>query len=362
METQKRQHLQDIYATDQTLRDDFTPQVSSEILEERKREIRRHQFTSFLMGSVILILALALVYVVVKEYVDILNESVAPTPITQEDIPRYSLPTESQWVLDIDNARTFADPNAGWDGTGERPLNAFWIKKASFNVILGEQAYQFKEFGEAAEYFENALKIIPNLQGVKIPLGMAYFQLKDFEKAITLLKDAPETDLTHDILNNLGAACIEAKAYDDAEDYLKRSIEKNPAYAEALKNMGSLYVKMEREADAISAYEKYMDQRPADTDTRYNFALYLTKVGNWEQAAEQLRMLTEEISNVPNLYRLLAQVEVKLGNDKAAIEAFQRASQLTDPGLALGWMNEKEFDRLRQDEDFQALMKHIENR
>lgn len=362
METQKRQHLQDIYATDQSLKDDFTPQVSSQILEERKREIRRHQLTSFLMGSVILVLALTLVYVVVKEYVDILNESAAPTPITQEYIPRYSLPTEAQWVLDVNDSRSFSDPNAGWDGKGERPLNAFWIKKASFNVILGEQAYEFKEFGEAAEYFENALKIIPDLEGVKVPLGMAYFKLKEFDKAVTLLKDAPEVDLTHDILNNLGAACIQAKAYEDAENYLLRSLEKNPAYAEALKNMGSLYIKMERETDAISAYEKYMDQRPTDTDTRYNFALYLTKVGNWELAAEQLRILTEEISNVPNLYRLLAQVEVKLGNDKAAIEAFQRASQLTDPSLALGWMNEKDFDRLRQDEDFQALMKHIENR
>lgn len=360
MEPQKRQHLQDIYASDQTVRDDFTPQVSSEMIDERKREMRRHQFSSFMMGAVILVLALALVYVVVKEYVDILSESAAPTAITQEYIPRYSLPTEAQWVLDVDNARAFADPR--WNGEGDRPFNSYWIKKASFNIILGEQAYQFKEFGEAAEYFESALEILPDLEGVKVPLGMAYFQLEQFDKAIALLKDAPEADLTFDILNNLGAACIQAKAYEDAEDYLKRSLEKNPNYAEALKNQANLYVELKQEADAIKAYETYMDQKPSDTDTRYNFALYLTKIGNWELAGDQLRILTEEITNVPTLYRLLAQVEVKLGNDKAAIDALHRATQLTDPNLALGWMNEKDFDRLRENKDFQAQIKSIEKR
>jgi Na+-driven multidrug efflux pump len=88
MNTGKRQHLQDIYSTDRTADDDFTPQVSSEMLEERKREIRRHQFTSFLLGLAVMCILVALVYLVVREYIDILKQSAAPAPITQEYIPR----------------------------------------------------------------------------------------------------------------------------------------------------------------------------------------------------------------------------------------------------------------------------------
>jgi len=358
MDTDKRQHLQDIYSTDQSAKDDYTPQVSSEIVEERKREIRRHQFIGFLLGSTILILAVALVYVVVREYMTILNESSAPAPITQEYIPRYSLPAESQWALDF--SRTYADPV--WVGEGERPFNSTWVKKAAFNLILAEQAYGVGEFDEAAEYYENALEILPDLEGVKVPLGMSYFKLNQFDKALDLLENATAADLTFDILNNLGAACIEAKAYAKGEEYLKRTLELKPAYAEALKNLAILYQKQNKEEEACRTFEQYLDLRPLDTDTRHNFALYLTKVGNWELAAEQLRKLTDEITDEANLYRLLAQVEVKLGNDKAAIAAFQRASQLTDPKLALGWMSEEEFDRLRQDEDFQALMRYVEKR
>ena len=358
MEPGKRQHLQDIYASGQKTKDDYTPQVSSEVVDERKREIRRHQFTSFILGMTVLLLAVSLVYVVVREYIDVLKQSETPTPITQEYIPRYSLKAESQWVLDF--SRSYGDPK--WDGEGERPFNTAWVKKASFNIILAEQAAGIKEFKEAAEYYENALEILPELEGIKIPLGMVYFQLNNFEKALTLLEGASDADLTFDVLNNLGAACIEAKAYEQGEGYLKRSLELKPAYAEALRNTAMLYRKMDREQEASDAYEQYLDQRPLDTDTRYNFALYLTKIGSWELAAEQLRTLTEEVTDVANLYIVLARVETRLGNYEAATDATRRAMQLSDPKLALAWMNDSDFDRLREHEDFQALIKSAEKR
>ncbi|MEI6892464.1 MAG: hypothetical protein V5783_09860 [Pontiella sp.] len=358
MDTGKRQHLQDIYSTDQSSRDDFTPQITNEIIKERKRDMRRHQVIGFVMGSIILLLAVGLAYVVAREYFIIQDESVAPIPITQEYIPRYSLETESQWVLDF--TRDFADPK--WNEEGDRPLNSLWLKKAAYNIILAEQAAQISNFEEMAEYYENALEILPNIEGVRVSLSMAYFKLKKFDEALELMEDAPDSDLSFDILNNLGAACIDAKAYGKGEAYLLRSLELKPAYTGALKNLAILYQKTSEKDKSINAYEQYLDQRPEDTDTRHSFALYLTKVGNWELAGEQLRLLTDKISNEATLYSLLARVEMKLENNKAAILAFQRASQLSDPDRALDWMNEAEFDALRQDEDFQALIKHIETR
>lgn len=358
MDTGKRQHLQDIYATDHSQRDDYTPQVSQEIVEERKREIRRQQFVGFLLGMTILLLAIGLVYVVAREYLDILKQSDAPAPITQEYIPRYSLPTESQWVMDFH--RTYADPK--WDGEGERPFNSAWLKKAAFNIILAEQAMEVEEYGKAVEYYSNALEILPDLEGVKVPLGMAYFQLERFDEALKLLEGAPDADLTFDVLNNLGAACIKAEAYDQGEEYLLRALELRPAYPEALKNQAMLYRKKKEADKAIRAYESYLDLRPLDTESRHSFALYLTKIGNWDLAAEQLYLLTEEIKNDATLFKLLARVEMKRENNKEAIAAFQRASQLSDPSQALGYMNDSEFDKLREDEDFQALIRSMEQR
>jgi len=356
MDTGKRQHLQDIYATDQGNRDDFTPQVSSEIIEERKREIRRHQFLSFVLGLIVLVLSVALVYVVVREYIDINVLTTSPTPITQEYIPRYSLPSESQWVLDF--SRDFANP--AWTGDGERPFNGDWIKKAAFNLILAEQAASIGENAEAAEYYANTLEILPDLEGVKVPLGMIYFKMKAFDKALELLENASVEDLTADVLNNLGAACLNAKAYERAESYLKQSIEMHPAYAEAQKNLALLYKAQERNNEAVAAYERYIDLRPADIETQHSFALYLTKLGRWEQAAVRLELLTREITDIPVLYFLLAQVETHNNRPDKAMAALKRGVQLSDPNAALAHMDSTEFEQLRESDEFRLMIRALE--
>lgn len=361
MDTGRRKHLQDIYTTDRANRDDYTPQVSNEVIEERKREIRRHQFTSFVLGMTVLIVLVGLAVVVVYKFIDTRKATNAPAPIADEYIPRHSLPSEAQWVLDLN--RNFADPT--WNGEGPRPFNVLWLKKAAYNIIMAEQAVELgksdkEALNKAAQYYEQALEIMPNLQGVKVPLGMVYFKLGKMDKALALLEDAPDSDLTYDILNNLGVACMDAKAYKRAEEYLRRSLELKPTYAEAMKNLAVLYKKMERPDDATKAYEQFLDQRPLDNTTRYDFALYMTKVGNWQLAAEQLRKLAAQETDDHMIYFLLARAENKLGNTKAATEALRRGIQLTDPKLAIAWMDDAEFDKLRNTEEFQALMKYVQ--
>ncbi len=358
MEPGKRQHLQDIYATDRGSKDEFTPQVSNEIMEERQREIRRHQFTSFLLGTVILVLSVSLVWVVVNEYLETYALPPSPTPITQEYIPRYTLASEAQWVLDYPG--DYGDPK--WNGEGERPFNGEWVCKAAYNLIHADQATRLEKYAEAIDFYEAALEILPDLEGVKVPLGMAYFKLEQFDQALALLENAPPADLTPEVLNNLGAACINAKAYDRAEGYLKQAIEMRPAYAEAQKNMAVLYKDEKRVDEAINAYERYLDLRPADIDTQHDFALYLTKVGHWEQAGEMLTKLTEEITDIPVLYYLLAQVETKNQNHEAALKALQRFLQLMDPNSALAYMDSTEFDQLRESDEFQLMIKSLEKK
>jgi len=356
MDSGKRQHLQDIYTTDRASKDEYTPQVSAEVLEERKRDIRRHQFINFILGMTVLVLAVSLVVVVVREYVKIQALTPSPSPITQEYIPRYSLTSESEWVFDFHS--NYGDPK--WDGEGERPLNPEWIRKAAFNLILAKQASSIGENETAAKYYENVLEIFPDIEGLNVPLGVLYFKMEDFDKALALMKNAPEEDLSPGVLNNLGAICIHTKAYDRAENYLQQSLEMSPAYAEAQKNLAILYKEQEREDDAVAAYEKYIDLRPMDVDTQHSLALYLTKLGRWKQAADLLESLTREITDVPVLYFLLAQVEMHNNRPERAMAALQRGVLLTDSSSALAHMDSDEFDKLRESDEFQLMIRALE--
>lgn len=361
MDTGRRQHLQDIYSTDKTDRDDFTPQVSNEIIENRKREMRRRQFASFGLGLTVLVMAVALAGVVVWQYNRIKKMPETPMALSGEYVPRYSLPDELQWVFDYSS--DYGDPTT-WEGDGERPFNKEWIIKAAINIVQAQQSIQRGQTDKealrtAAQKYEDTLTIFPDLEGIKVPLGMIYFNLQEYDKAIDVLAGIPEEQLTFEVLSNLGAACTRSKEYDRAEAYLQRALVLKPGFLPALRNLAELYEQQDRREEAIDAYLRYLDFQPTDTDTRYDFALYMIKTDNWQIAAEQLRMLTKDNPGELLFYQLLARAENNIGNFQAAIDAMRRSYQLSDPSRAIQWMSESEFNQLRNTDEFQNQMKDV---
>ena len=357
MDSNKRKKQQDIYSSDLSEKDLYTPQYSNSVVQERKRELRRQKTINFVLGVSALTLSIALVYIILNTYIKSSLETAPPTSLGDEYIPRYALQGESQWVLDFNH--NFADDK--WDGEGKRPINRLWTKKAAYNIILAEKAYELEQFATAATHFENALEVMPMLEDIRVPLGMCYFHIEKFDQAIALFENIDIELLEKDMLNNLGAVCIKSQAYDLAEKYLLVAQEKDPVYPPLLKNLGLLYQKTEQHDKSIICYERYFFQRPADTNSRYNYALFLIKIAKWNEASEQLELLTTEITDIANLYNLQSRVELKLGNAEKALQATRRASQLTDPKNALNWMSDSEFDQLREIDDFQDLLKFRAN-
>lgn len=364
MDIDKRHHLQDIYATENKKSDDYTPQVSAELIEERKRDQRRQQLVNSFLGVTILLLVVSLIVLIAREYMQRAFVAKKTAPIASDYIPRHSLPTESQWVLEL--PRNYGDPT--WEGEGERPFNTVWLKKAAFNINMAEQAMEQaktdkKAFQQAVRYYEQALEIMPELEGVRIPLGIAYFKLNDPTKAKKVLEIVEEESLTFDILNLLAVVSIQEKEYEQAEHYLMRSLELEPNYKEAMRNVAMLYKEQARVEDATKAYQQYLDQNANDTDLRFDFAVYMTQSGQWETAAEQLRILTRLLTNDHLVCFLLARAESKLGNTDAAMAALRRGIQLADPSYSIAFLNDYEFDQLRNSEEFQQMMKSLqENR
>ena len=107
-------------------------------------------------------------------------------------------------------------------------------------MILAEKAYGIKEYNQAINYYEKAYEILPSIEDLPLRLGMCYFQNKEFDKAIKLFENIPIDDLEIDALNNLGVACINAKSFSSASNFLYKAIEKAPLYTDALKNIAML--------------------------------------------------------------------------------------------------------------------------
>jgi len=358
MDPKNRHHLQDIYATNKSEDDAYTPQVSKEVINEHKRALQWEYSKNILLGVVLLGLLLSLVYIITKTYLTAQKRKTILTSLSSEYVPRFSLKSEEQWILDY--STDFGDPK--WDGKGEHPFNAEWVKKAAFDIVMAQQAIQIKEYKTAIVHYKKALEIYPKIEGVKVALGSLYFKTRQFEKALTILENIPDSDLTPEIRNNLGVACLDAKAYDRAEKYLKKALERKEPYAEPYKNLALVYKAQNKDDQAIKNFEHYIDLKPEDLDTRNSYALYLTSIERWEIAANVLNKLTEEITDVPNLYFLLAQVQIKNNQLEQAMKAYKRGMQLSDAPSELGYLSDKDFDKLRKNKDFKAMIESSERK
>lgn len=347
----KNKSQQNIYNSSKKEQDIYNPQIEKKLINQRELDLKRKNLTSkFLLGITITFI-IFLIIVITNYYITPIEKKSSITQFSQEYIPRYTLDHESQWVLDLDES--FADIS---NDNEEILFNFIWLKKAMFNLILGEKAYEIKKYKQALEYYQNAEKIIPNLEDLPIRLGMCYFQLKDYDNAIRVLENVSLDKLNNTTLNNLGAVLIDGKSYKLASNYLHQVIINDPLYANAYKNLAFLNKELGNDSRSITLYEKYLDINPEDNQTRHFFALYLNKIGKYYLCEEQINILLEKITDDPSIYLLQFYNSKKIGKLDDANNAMIRASNLTGINNPIKWMNDEEFKDFQKEENFELKM------
>ena len=354
----RKDEIRDIYqGSSHDFEKDFTPQVVKEQLEARQRDLQRSRLASLIFGALVIVLSVVLLAVVIRDFLSERKPSRKIPAAEKPFIPRYSLPTEALWVMDYQQAAAQAEADAK---LGPKPLSTKWVKNAAYHIIMGQQALSINAADQAVEHFQKVIEIYPDIQGMHLALGMLYLQRERFLLAVQHLEKAVQEEETFDAVANLGSAYVGAEAYEKAEKCLKRARELRPESPVCHKNLAVLYRKMKRDNEAIYHFEKYIDLQPNDLETMQTYALYLTKIGRWKEAAAFLTNLTKEITNVAPIYFLLAQVQIQNGQQDKAIEALKRGIQLIDPGLALAWMSRDEFNTVRGTGEFKSLVDQLE--
>lgn len=354
----RKDEIRDIYqGGGRDFEDDFSPQVVQAQIEERQRDLRRSQIASFFFGSLVVVLSVTLVAVVIRDFLS--ERKVSERVRTPETpyIPQHSLPLDSLWVMDYQQAavQTEADGKPG-----PKPLSVKWVKQAAYHIIMGQQALAVNEPKQALEHLQKAVEIYPDIEGLHRAIGMLCLRDKEYTLAAQHLEKALKEEEAPDVINNLGIAYIGTEEYDKAEKHLKRLLELEPGNPGCHKNLATLYRQMKLDDKACYHFEKYVDLQPGDLDTMQTYALYLAKLGRWKEAADFLTKLTREVTDVAPIYFLLAQVQVQNGQQEKAMDALKRGIQLTDPKLALAWMRREEFNTVRGAGDFKNLIDQLE--
>ena len=239
-----------------------------------------------------------------------------------------------------------------------RPFSAYYY--------LGVISEQMGDYQSAASAFKELIRIMPYQPTFYLRLGSLYNQLGNKQEAITAYERAIKInrDLwrAHHALWELCAEQFKQLYQQDRLDAAAENLHKAIySYSELQRlappasykhdndwlvhfraRLGSLYVVLQRESEAIEVLEKALEKAPNNPDTNYWLGIAYQEIGNFEQAEYYLRRTIALSPEREEAYNALGYFFAEHGtNLDEAVRLIQKALKKSPANGAyldsLGW-------------------------
>ena len=153
-----------------------------------------------------------------------------------------------------------------------------------------------------------------------------YMNANDHMGALALLEKAVEIQpkLTRNRLN-LAAANVGLGRFAEAETLLGDIVVEKPEFPLAHYHLGLLYEEQGRLAEASAAYVRELELYPSSVVSRFNLGELMFRLGDYEAAEAEMRVLIEESPDLPRPYLSLARVFLKQEKELDEVERLARA-------------------------------------
>ena len=195
-----------------------------------------------------------------------------------------------------------------------------------------------REHSTALKFFERAMQIDPNLAYAHTLCGHEHFANESYDKAIACFREAITIDERHfNAWYGLGTVFFRQEKYDLAEYHFRK------AY---LLNAGSsvlaCYLSMvlhhsndeNKRKESFELLQIACDRDSANPQLHFQLAHLYLSTEELEKAVEELTLVSELAPRESPVYSLLGQVNLKLGNKKAAAIYFNTALSLDPKEIA----------------------------
>ena len=189
------------------------------------------------------------------------------------------------------------------------------IARAYLN--LGVMKAQGQRFAHAARMFELAAKVAPDFPQVQSSLGVAYFNAKEFEKAIPPLGRAIETTPDPQLKRLLAMAWLNTETYDKAAELLALDPERlsNPSLQFAY---GLALVKSGRAAEAERIFSGLLTRNADSAELNVLLGQAHAAQGDFDSAVARFKQALELKRDVPEANASLGVIYWKQGRPAEA--------------------------------------------
>ena len=125
---------------------------------------------------------------------------------------------------------------------------------------------RLNDYPAAVDYFKKALKVDKNFSEASNNLGLAYEKEERFNEAIAAYKEAlsnPVYNNAEKAYNNLGRAFYRVRKYNEAIDSFKQAVMRSPDFHLPYYGLALCYNAIERYGDAAIYIKKAIEKDPA---------------------------------------------------------------------------------------------------
>ena len=235
--------------------------------------------------------------------------------------------TMKQMRIGLEDLEEYFSQNFGYKSLEK----AIKIKPDDHDVYnnMGNAYYDLKEYKKAIECYKKAIELKPDYYDAHYNMGNAYDDLKEYEKAIECYKKAIELKPDdHDVHYNMGNAYYDLKKYGKAIECYEKALEIEPYDRDPHYNMGNAYYDLKEYEKAIDCYEKAIELKPGDYDAYNNMGLAYAELGKPEKAIECYKKAIKIKMDYHDAYNNMGNAYNDLGQHEKAIECSEEAIKI----------------------------------
>jgi serine/threonine protein kinase/tetratricopeptide (TPR) repeat protein len=220
--------------------------------------------------------------------------------------------------------------------------------EAAHAYALGQQSLATNKLAEAIEYYQQAVRLDPNLARAYAGLAVANVNLKKqaeaaeyYKKALALVDRMTEREKGR----TLGTYYLTvAGNYEQAIDTLRTHVALYPADAAAYTNLSTAYVRVGNMAESAAASRRATEITPRNLLRRYNYALHSMYAGDLAVAVSEAERVLEQDPGYEVAYLTLALSALLQGDPSRAAENYGKLEKVSPEGASLGGMGLADLD------------------
>ncbi len=159
-----------------------------------------------------------------------------------------------------------------------------------------------------------------------LTLGTAYYDLKNWSQAERFLLRAVQLDPANKAARfNLALTLLQQSRPEEAIGHLKDLLSDDSENTVLLKTLGYAYFWSKNFTEARSVYRKVLDILVQDRDTQFNLGLIAYELGEYSEARQILdTWLSEETSPPDSIWPVLEAISRKLKDDAGLVRALAK--------------------------------------